>query len=66
MNQDCWQQVKKIFDAALRLAPSVRALWQRKLEKLNEKTRRGEYVPAMNYALAAPRRIARMKLSDEF
>ena len=37
------------FDAAIRF------LWQRELEQLKEKTRRGEYVPAMNYALAYTR-----------
>ena len=31
---------------------AVRALWQKKLERFNEKAKRGEYVPAMNYALA--------------
>ena len=34
---------------------AVRALWQKKLERFNEKTKRGEYVPAMNYALAYTR-----------
>ncbi len=34
------------FDAAIRF------LWQRELEQLKEKTRRGEYVPAMNYVFA--------------
>jgi serine/threonine-protein kinase len=34
---------------------AVRALWQKKLEQFNEKTKRGEYVPAMNYALAYTR-----------
>ncbi len=34
---------------------AVRALWQKKLERFNEKTRRGEYVPAMNYVLAYTR-----------
>jgi tetratricopeptide (TPR) repeat protein len=34
---------------------AVRALWQRKLEHLNEKVKRGEYVPAMNYARAYTR-----------
>jgi tetratricopeptide (TPR) repeat protein len=34
---------------------AVRALWQKKLERLNEKANRGEYVPAMNYALAYTR-----------
>ncbi len=34
---------------------AVRALWQKKLERLNEKAKRGEYVPAMNYALAYTR-----------
>ncbi|MBA4185906.1 MAG: hypothetical protein H0X49_18150, partial [Acidobacteria bacterium] len=33
----------------------VRALWQKKLERFNEKAKRGEYVPAMNYALAYTR-----------
>ena len=33
----------------------VRALWQKKLERLNEKANRGEYVPAMDYALAYTR-----------
>ncbi len=37
------------FDAA------VRALWQKKLERLNEKVKRGEYVPAMDYVLAYTR-----------
>ena len=37
------------FDAA------VRALWQRELEKLNEKTRRGEYFSAMEYVIAYTR-----------
>jgi tetratricopeptide (TPR) repeat protein len=37
------------FDAA------VRSLWQKELEQLNEKTRSGEYVPAMNYALTYTR-----------
>jgi len=31
---------------------AARALWQKKLERFNEKIKRGEYVPAMNYALA--------------
>jgi len=34
---------------------AVRALWQKKLERLNEKVKRGEYVPAMDYALAYTR-----------
>ena len=34
---------------------AVRSLWQKKLEQFNEKTKRGEYVPAMNYALAYAR-----------
>jgi tetratricopeptide (TPR) repeat protein len=34
---------------------AVRALWQKKLERFNEKAKRGEYVPAMNYALAYTR-----------
>ncbi|MBA2734259.1 MAG: hypothetical protein H0U54_15435, partial [Acidobacteria bacterium] len=34
---------------------AVRALWQKKLERFNEKAMRGEYVPAMNYALAYTR-----------
>ncbi|HEV8159651.1 MAG TPA: tetratricopeptide repeat protein, partial [Pyrinomonadaceae bacterium] len=34
---------------------AVRALWQKKLERFNEKAERGEYVPAMNYALAYTR-----------
>ncbi len=34
---------------------AVRTLWQKKLEQLNEKAKRGEYVPAMNYALAYTR-----------
>jgi len=33
----------------------VRALWQKKLERFNEKAKRGEYIPAMNYALAYTR-----------
>jgi tetratricopeptide (TPR) repeat protein len=33
----------------------VRTLWQKKLERFNEKAKRGEYVPAMNYALAYTR-----------
>ncbi len=38
--------------AAAGFNAAVRLLWQKKLEGLNEKTRRGEYVPAMNYAIA--------------
>jgi TolB-like protein len=34
---------------------AVRALWQKKLERLNEKAKRGEYVPAMDYVLAYTR-----------
>jgi len=34
---------------------AVRALWQKKLERLNEKVKRGEYVPAMNYVLTCTR-----------
>ncbi len=34
---------------------AVRALWQKKLERFNEKAKRGEYVPAMNYVLAYTR-----------
>jgi hypothetical protein len=34
---------------------AVGALWQKKLERFNEKTRRGEYIPAMNYAHAYTR-----------
>lgn len=34
---------------------AVRTLWQKNLERLNEKVKRGEYVPAMNYALADTR-----------
>jgi len=34
---------------------AVRALWQKKLERFNEKAKRGEYVPAMDYALAYAR-----------
>ncbi|MEJ7578244.1 MAG: protein kinase [Pyrinomonadaceae bacterium] len=34
---------------------AVRALWQKKLERLNEKAKRGEYIPAMNYARAYTR-----------
>ncbi|MEO6334837.1 MAG: tetratricopeptide repeat protein [Pyrinomonadaceae bacterium] len=32
--------------------PAVQALWRTRLEKLKEKSRRGEYVPAMKYVLA--------------
>ncbi len=31
---------------------AVHVLWQKKLEQFNEKAKRGEYVPAMNYVLA--------------
>ncbi len=34
---------------------AVRSLWQRKLEQLNEKAKRGEFVPAMNFAFAYTR-----------
>jgi TolB-like protein len=34
---------------------AIRSLWQKKLERLDEKARRGEYVPAMNYVLAYTR-----------
>ena len=34
---------------------AVRAIWQRELEKLNEKTRRGEYFSAMEYVIAYTR-----------
>ena len=34
---------------------AVRALWQKKLERLNEKAKRGEYISAMNYARAYTR-----------
>ncbi|MCA1622782.1 MAG: protein kinase [Acidobacteria bacterium] len=34
---------------------AVRVLWQKKIEQLKEKARRGEYIPAMNFALAYTR-----------
>ena len=46
--------LERTFDAS-GFNAAVRALWQKKLERFNEKTRRGEYVPAMNYALAYTR-----------
>ena len=41
--------------AASGFKTAVHSLWQKKLEQLNEKTRHGEYFPAMNYALAYTR-----------
>ncbi|MDQ6788507.1 MAG: tetratricopeptide repeat protein, partial [Acidobacteriota bacterium] len=41
--------------AAAGFNAAVHALWQKKLEQLNERANRGEYVPAMNYALAYTR-----------
>lgn len=41
--------------AASGFAAAERALWQKKLARLNEKADRGAYVPAMDYALAHTR-----------
>lgn len=41
--------------AASGFSVAVRSLWQKKLEQLNERAKRGEYVPALNYALAHTR-----------
>ena len=41
--------------AAAGFTAAVRARWQKKLAQFQGKTERGEYVPAMNYALAYTR-----------
>ncbi len=41
--------------AASGFSVAVRSLWQKKLEQLNEKAKRGEYVPALDYARAYTR-----------
>ena len=46
--------LERTFDAS-GFNAAVRALWQKKLERFNEKAKRGEYVLAMNYAHAYTR-----------
>jgi serine/threonine-protein kinase len=46
--------LKRTF-AASGFNAAVRFFWEKKLERFNEKTGRGEYIPAMNYALAYTR-----------
>jgi len=46
--------VERTF-AASGFEAAVRALWLKKLEQFNQKAKRGEYVPAMDYALAYTR-----------
>ncbi len=46
--------LERIFTAS-GFNAALRSLWQKKLEQLNERAKRGEYVPAMNYAFAYTR-----------